>query len=376
MPDSTRLQTIVESAERAAAAGDLAGAERLLREALALQEVELGAAHPDLANTLNNLGVLCERANNPAEAERCYRRAYAIATAAFAPDHPFVATSRRNLAEFCAAHDIPLERVESVAPPAPVEPPGPAGPPSPAAPRAAPAPSPAPVPASVPRAPSARQSRSQVAIWSVLGVLVLIVAAALWLRQGEPAQPSASGSADVPAATPESPRSAAKSAAAEAPTAVTPPPARQPATPPASKPTPEPFPKASAGAPRQTTPPPARGSASTDTAAPTVVDVKLCRALETRAGEWTCTPLADPAAPGPVYFYTRLRTTRDAVVVHRWYYNDRLQWTRELHIRTNLGPGYRTYSRYTPDGGRAGTWRVELTTPDGQVLRALTFVVR
>jgi Protein of unknown function (DUF2914) len=77
-----------------------------------------------------------------------------------------------------------------------------------------------------------------------------------------------------------------------------------------------------------------------------------------------------------VYFYTRLRTTRDALVVHRWYHNDQLMWTRELHIRTNLGPGYRTYSRYTVDGGRAGTWRVDVTTPDGRVLRTVTFTVR
>ena len=40
---------------------------------------ELGPNHPDLANTLNNLGVICEMTDKPADAEASYRRAHAIA---------------------------------------------------------------------------------------------------------------------------------------------------------------------------------------------------------------------------------------------------------------------------------------------------------
>ena len=80
MPEARELSSVIEAAEQAASAGDYVAAELHLREAAALQEVQLGPFHADLANTLNNLGVVYERADSPAEAELCYRRAYAIAT--------------------------------------------------------------------------------------------------------------------------------------------------------------------------------------------------------------------------------------------------------------------------------------------------------
>src|SRR5688500_12363243 len=109
MPEPREARSIIENAQQAAAAGDYASAEELLREAVALQEQTLGPHHPDLANTLNNLGVVCEMTDNPIDAEHYFRRAYAIATATLAPDHPFVATSSKNLHDFCAARGRPVE---------------------------------------------------------------------------------------------------------------------------------------------------------------------------------------------------------------------------------------------------------------------------
>src|SRR5580704_371836 len=109
MPETRELRAFVDAAEQAAAAGEYAAAEHLLREAVLLQEDRLGSLHPDLANTLNNLGVVCEITDKPADAELCYRRAYAIATAALEPDHLFVATSRKNLRDFCEARGTPVE---------------------------------------------------------------------------------------------------------------------------------------------------------------------------------------------------------------------------------------------------------------------------
>ena len=109
MPEQRGARSIIENAEQAAAAGDYASAEDLLREAAGLQEQTLGPNHPDLANTLNNLGVVCEMTDNPIDAEHYFRRAYTIATATLAPDHPFVATSRKNLHDFCAARGRPVE---------------------------------------------------------------------------------------------------------------------------------------------------------------------------------------------------------------------------------------------------------------------------
>src|SRR4029079_528167 len=61
------------------------------------------------ANTLNNLGIVCEMTDNPIDAEHYFRRAYTIATATLAPDHPFVITSRKNLHDCCAARGRSVE---------------------------------------------------------------------------------------------------------------------------------------------------------------------------------------------------------------------------------------------------------------------------
>ena len=96
-------RTIIEEAERAAAARDYVSAEKLLREAVRIQEGTLGRLHPELANTLNNLGIVCEITGHPVDAEHFFRRAVAIATKAFGEGHPLVVTSQKNLRDFCDA---------------------------------------------------------------------------------------------------------------------------------------------------------------------------------------------------------------------------------------------------------------------------------
>ncbi len=115
MPDRREPRSIIEAAEQAAAAGNYSSAEALLREAVSLQESLLGPLHPDLANTLNNLGVVCEITGNQVDAEHCFRRAVLIATTILDSDHPFVATSRKNLRDFCEARRIPVELPASLA---------------------------------------------------------------------------------------------------------------------------------------------------------------------------------------------------------------------------------------------------------------------
>ena len=66
---------MIAAAEEAAAAGNYPSAESLLREAARLQENSLGPLHPDLANTLNNLGVVCEITGKTVDAEQFFRRA-------------------------------------------------------------------------------------------------------------------------------------------------------------------------------------------------------------------------------------------------------------------------------------------------------------
>ncbi len=364
MSDLESVRSAVDAAERAAAGGDFQQAARHLRDAVAHQEVALGPTHPDLASTLNNLGVVCERLGENDEAERCYRRACAIVSAAFPADHPFVATSRQNLEAFCAARGVPVEEPTGALPatPAPaavaaprVDPPPSLAerPPSvtatapPAGPQAT---SPAP-PLPGPAAPAPRSYRA------LMTVSIVLIAAAFWMSRASRTSAPAS-SEDTPVASAPPPPAAATSPPIE------PAPAVPAATPEAPAPVAMPTP----GPPRATTPPAAAGPM-------TVVSAELCRTLTTGA-TWTCAPVADPAGTGPVFFYTRVASPHDAVIVHRWYRNDELVLNRELHIQANASAGYRTYSRLTMDANSSGQWRVELRTPDGRVLREERFAVR
>ncbi len=108
MTDVRDPASLVEAAQKAVGDGDYLEAERLLREAAAIQEVTLGDSHPDLATTLNNLAFVCERTGKLDEAERGYRRAHKIAVASLSPGHPFIKTSLSNLMEFCEARGIPI----------------------------------------------------------------------------------------------------------------------------------------------------------------------------------------------------------------------------------------------------------------------------
>lgn len=116
------LRTIIEEGERAAAARDYVTAEKLLREALRVQEGTLGRLHPELANTLNNLGIVCEITGNPVDAEHFFRRAVVIATKAFGEGHPLVVTSQQNLRDFCDARGKKLAVVSRRTPATPQNP--------------------------------------------------------------------------------------------------------------------------------------------------------------------------------------------------------------------------------------------------------------
>ncbi len=61
-------------------------------------EKALGANHPDVAQSLNNLAALHENQGRYAEAEPLYKRALAIQEETLGPDHPHVAILLSNLA--------------------------------------------------------------------------------------------------------------------------------------------------------------------------------------------------------------------------------------------------------------------------------------
>lgn len=341
MPEPREARSIIEAAEHSAAAGDYASAERLLREAAVVQEATLGPLHPDLANTLNNLGVVCEMNDNAVDAEDCFRRAYAIATTALKPDHPFVATSRQNLRDFCDARgtsfELPgppaVERGESPANPEPRE-----------------------VQPFIPR----RFIRPLAigGLGPAVMLIVILTAVRPWLNSSGRAQ------SPSPVAT-ESPSSIATDAEPETPVA------RQAALSVERTTKPEENNTRTDEHPRIGTP--ARGT--TETSSPvrlTVIKARLCADLE----DFACDPPDRPIPAGPLFFYTQVKSTTATTIQHRWYRDNRLYQTVPLHVQASPRDGYRTYSRNIMTGESAGDWRVELRTEDGLLLHERRFSVR
>jgi len=346
MPEPPEARSIIENAEQAATAGNYSSAEELLREAAALQEQTFGPQHPDLANTLNNLGVICEITDNPIDAEHYFRRAYTIATATLAPDHPFVVTSRKNLHDFCAARGRPTELRPS--------------PPEVAAwldapAHRAPPPREQSPPANQDATPTAPKRSLRPFAFGALGGVALLIVILMMTR------PWGSGSKEtnVPPAT----------AGAPAPETAAPKPTPPPAEPVAGKePAATPAPTRSdvdAGGARRTTP-------TRSAALPAVITAQLCTALRA----WRCDAVNGQVPPGPMFFYTQVKSASDTTIEHRWYQGDRLRQAVQLRIQANPGAGYRTYSRLTISNEPVGEWRVEVRSADGAVLQEERFRVR
>jgi len=78
--------------------GRYADAIPLAQRALEIRERILGANHPNVSTSLNNLAELYRGQGNYAEAEPLYQRSLSIYEATFGANHPAVATSLNNLA--------------------------------------------------------------------------------------------------------------------------------------------------------------------------------------------------------------------------------------------------------------------------------------
>jgi hypothetical protein len=358
------LASMMEAAGQAHSSGDFATAESLLRDVVRSQQAGLGPLHPDLANTLNNLAVVCESANKLEDAERCYRRAYAITSALLDPQHPLVTTSRDNLRDFCDAHGLRLEElaaqdVEAVAtlsvPTAPsaatstavgldIAPTLRATPTAmqtamqTAAPRAVP--QVVPQATAAPRSQTTRRSSRVLVGGGLAAAALIVVLLAAWSAR----------IARAPGVFPE----------------VSPPAFVAPAS------------DAITSDAAATTGGASTGDATTGgaTGGVQVLEAALCQDLSTEGSRWNCVPPSNPTAPGLLYFYTRISAPRPVRVHHRWYQGDRLRQDVQLMVSGNPGAGYRTYSQKSVSANGGGDWRIELATADGVLLRAQNIVVR
>ena len=339
MREADESRSVIHAAEKAAEAGNYVSAENLLREAARLQEASLGPRHPDLANTLNNLGIVCEMTGKPDDAEQYFRRAVSIARTSLAQNHPFVTTSQKNLRDFCEARG---KRVEL------------------------PAPAPAPeaskpaqrVTAGIDPEPEDPEltSKRLFTRWAV-GALGPIAMLMVVLAAGLPRLGSLEHAAPSTAIAIDSPRD------------VAPPPA--------------PAPVEATPAPEETTTTPTSGS-DADEAGPAditpastparlvVVRASLCGDLD----DWLCDPADRPVPLGPLFFYTQIKSTSATTIQHRWYQDDRLQHAVELRVQANGAAGYRSYSRNLMKSDSVGNWKVELRSEDGVLLHEERFAVR
>ena len=190
--------------------------------------------------------------------------------------------------------------------------------------------------------------------WVATGAVVLVAAVLLVLRPWS--------SRDASSAAPP-PGPAAAQPAEPVPPQIAGPPTRpapiEPSAPPAAAP-----PRDDQNVPANK--PPAAGGIAVATA-------QLCRTFSTSGSNWRCDPVGDTAAPGPMVFYTRVRSPRDTAVVHRWYRGNTLRQSVTLKIRANATEGYRTYTRLTVN---EGDWRLEVRSADGNLLHEQRFAVR
>jgi predicted nucleic acid-binding protein len=339
MTEQQDARHLLERAERAATAGDLVSADELLRGAARIQEQELGPHHPDLANTLNNLAIVAERTGSWSEAETFYRRAAAIAAAALPSDHPMTVASRQNLEDFCRARGLSIDAPAVTTPTRDTK-------------REVSAFTSKRTEAD-PIAPDPTSGKaSHVLQWVATGAVVLVAAVLLLLRPWS--------SRDASSAAPPGP---AAQPAETLPPQIAAPPTRS--------------------APIEQSAPPASAPPRNDRNVPTnkaraaggiaVATAQLCRTFSTSGSNWRCDPVGDTAAPGPMVFYTRVRTPRDTAVVHRWYHGGTLRQSVTLTIQANTTEGYRTYTRLTVD---KGDWRLEVRSADGNLLHEQRFAVQ
>jgi eukaryotic-like serine/threonine-protein kinase len=77
--------------------GDLAGAERLLVEALEMRRTVLPAGHPDIGKSIQHLASLLHKTARYADAEPLYLQALAIWKHALGPAHPATQSTERSL---------------------------------------------------------------------------------------------------------------------------------------------------------------------------------------------------------------------------------------------------------------------------------------
>jgi hypothetical protein len=423
MAEFDQVEQMTKVAAEATAAEDYTTAERTLRRLLRLQEADLGLSHPDVANTHNDLGVVCDRLGRPEEAEFLYRRALGIARRTLPPDHTSVAASLENLSKLYRAQgkteklaklsgggsavlNTPSsEAGEAVADDLETS-------------------AASTDPQNVVKSSQSSHSEpdnsgqteeSLLRKWStrwVNGFVLLAVGVALlavWLLVGR--NPVVDSAGEDGARISQSPQSSTRDASTSVGEATTTLETDQSESllsavitatgSESSRGNPSPSLSSSQSRALESSAAESIGSGGEDDdvsarrsvgtlGSPatlggpdtvTVVAAEVCSQLATRnddgnaLAEWRCDAVGNQAVPGQLFFYTRIRSPRGTTVAHQWFRNDSLVDSVTLDIGANAGPGYRTYSSHTVSAQERGLWRVELQSLNEAVIHSDEFVV-
>jgi tetratricopeptide (TPR) repeat protein len=79
------------------ALGDMEGAKKMYKRALAIGEATYGPDHPDVALVVNNLGNVLQALGDPEGAKKIFEQALRIFTKYLGEDHPDTVTVQNNL---------------------------------------------------------------------------------------------------------------------------------------------------------------------------------------------------------------------------------------------------------------------------------------
>ena len=101
-----------------------------------------------------------------------------------------------------------------------------------------------------------------------------------------------------------------------------------------------------------------------------VADAVTCRGVQDR--EPVEPGDSFPADVGKVWCWSKIKDGKDATIKHIYYYEGQRKAVVELRIGSPL---WRTYSSKTILPSWTGSWRVDITDEDGEVLKSLDFTI-
>lgn len=108
-----------------------------------------------------------------------------------------------------------------------------------------------------------------------------------------------------------------------------------------------------------------------DTNALTVEEISICRAVEDREPVEVDTIFYDIV--GNVYCFTKITGAPEPLTIsHIWYLNDQEKARTDLQVRSK---NWRTWSSKKILKGWIGNWRVDVVSPQGNVLASQEFTV-